>query len=78
MNHLELRAGRRDGVQFTAEENALLRARAVEQGEFKVLGPVADGTGQGQEGRDARTAGEADDLLLVAQRLVVEEALRTG
>ena len=78
MNDLELRTGHRDGVQLAAEEDVFLGARAVEQGECKVLSAVQKGVGHRQEGRDARAAGEADDLLFVAQILVIEEALRPG
>ena len=78
MHHLEFRANTGNLIQLPTEEDVSFRAGAVEQRQFEVLNPVANRSGHGEEGRDAGAACQTDDLLFIAQILIVEEALGGG
>ena len=75
--HAAARA-RGDGVELLAQEYALGRPAAVEDGELKVLYAVRYGLGHGEEGRDAAAAREGHDGFGVADAVVVEVAQGAG
>ena len=78
MNHPELRTFGGDRIQFFPEENVCLIAGTVEQCQIEVFNAVTDGGSQREEGGNARTAGEADNMFFIPELFIVEETLRPG
>ena len=78
MHDLDLIARGADLVQLLAEEDALLRAAAEEDGQVEILHAVTDGTGHGQKRGNAAAACQRHYILRIAQVLIVELALAVG
>ena len=65
-------------IQLILEQDAVVGAAAVEDGQIEVLDAVGNGTGHGEERRNAAAACQSDHVPGIAQVLIVEVAQRAG
>ena len=78
VNDLHLRAGRGDFFELIGKEDGLSRPAAEKNRKRKILDPIADGARHGKERRDAAAAGQRENILRVAELVVIEISLRRG
>ena len=78
VDDMDLAAGSTYLVELLLVDDAVLGARAEENGQVKILEPVADGVRHAHERGNARAARECDDLLRVADAVVVKVPLGAG